>query len=294
MTWSRNELPPPSFDAFDYECDDDDMGPTSPPDIKVFISVADTDLVDSKLLTAKITIQEDICSSNQRYFMSDFVKLIDKIQVEVSTASDEFIEYLDLNESVVSYDNVYDFQWDSEDVVSLDCTIKFEYRGKVDEVSTNQVEVLLASGKESKLQIMESMLHDTTFVDFTFNVRDRKFSAHKIILAAASDVMRAMMFSGGLKKTRKNSATVDCDPEIFAHLIKFIYANSIPVDQMPKICIELHELAHLYNIGLLEKICLVYIKKMTIDADNALQLYELAATYKIEELRTTSWDFIKT
>lgn len=259
-----------------------------PPDIKVIILVADTDLVNSKLLTTKITIKET--NSNDIY-LKNFVKLVDKKKIEVNTTSKECVN-ASLNSHYHVYNNYKKKSWKSKEIFCVDCEIIFEHRGPLDEVS-NQVEQLLASGKVSKLQLMASMINDRTFADFTFNVRGREFKVHRNILAAASDVMKTM-FICGPDETEYNSATIDCDPEIFAHLINFVYANDIPVAEMPKICVELHELAHRYGIVLLGKICLVYMKKVTIDADSALKLYEIAVTQKITELRTTSWEFIKT
>lgn len=137
-----------------------------------------------------------------------------------------------------------------------------------------------------------SLLEDDTFKDFTFKVRDKEIKVHKNVLSVSSSVFKAM-FTCGLDETRDNSASVECDPDIFEHFVKFIYTDKLPDDAMPAISRDLYEFAHRYEIIALIEICLEFILVEEINDANAVDIYEFASTYEIEELLDKSWKFIK-
>lgn len=128
--------------------------------------------------------------------------------------------------------------------------------------------------------------------DFIYIVDGKEFKVHKLILSLASPVFRST-FTCGLEETKNNSAEIkDCDPEMFDHLLKFIYKGLLP-GNISKIAFELYKLAHVYQIKSLEEICIAYIMNNQLTEDNVLDLYESAILYDLDKLKVNCWTFIK-
>lgn len=263
------------------------------PTIKLFIQVKDDELINSNLLSATINISETGDRRNlYKTFFHDYSVPLDKTLVMVTTDSNKYKSSAQYyrNDNAYIYSTYYN--WPARDMLQFDCTVSFEYQGDFD-FKLHNVKRLLSSGNDAHLGNFASLQSNETYTDFVFNVRNKQFKVHKCVLSAASEAFN-LMFSCGLEESRNNSANIDCKPEIFNHFLTFIYANTVPFDDMPTICLELHELAHCYGIGRLAMICREYIMAEEVNASNAIQLYEFAATHEIETLLTTSWDFIKT
>lgn len=245
------------------------------------MNINDDDLVNSKLLVAKIRIE--VLSHGETELIYRCERTVDQAHVRI-----KMMEF-----TVSNLDRNWNIPLKS---VSYVCTVRFEYHGKFDRI-THKMEKLMASARSATAMgsnTLASMLDDKTFTDFTFNIRGQEFKVHKCVMSAASDVMKNLITLGGCGsgETKKNSANFDCDPEIFNHLINFIYKSSVPVDEMSKICYELYDLANNYEIKLLEKICMVFIEK--IDKTNALSSYKHGIIYNNEKLIKSSWNFIRT
>lgn len=257
---------------------------TSPTEIKLFIAVNNQNLVESDRLSADISLCMCFCAGvtwHRQEICNNFVTTIARNPQQISAIS------------TANFHSYSSSKW-MGNFLEFNCLLHFDFHGNREDMPCRVEELIasLASGQDSNKLAM--MLDDKTFADFTFNVRRREFKVHRNILAAASEVMKTL-FICGIDETKKNSADVDCDPEIFAHLVNFIYKDVIPMDEMPEICLELSELAHRYEIKTLKKICIAYInQKKKIDADNALKIFDIAATYEEAQLRERSWNFIKT
>lgn len=182
--------------------------------------------------------------------------------------------------------------WISLQSYSFVCSIAFNYLGIRGCNFSESVKGLPKIRNILDQKSVGSLQDDDTFSDFTFIVGGKSFKVHKNILSLASSVFKTM-FTCGLNETKNNSAEVKCEPEIFQHLLTYIYKGILPFEKMPSISAELYELAHLYEIESLKKICLRFILDSKIDSDNALELYEIATRYDFKQLLDTSWEFIK-
>lgn len=134
------------------------------------------------------------------------------------------------------------------------------------------------------------LLDTGTYSDFKFDVSGRQFKAHRCIMATASPV---------LDKWFKNNPTISAakfnsDPKVFQYFLAFIYKQELPhAAEMAIICVQLYQLADRYKVDNLKFHCKIYLEMITITADNALNLYECATTYRFENLVKRSWSFIK-
>lgn len=178
------------------------------------MNINDDDLVNSKLLVAKIRIE--VLSHGETELIYRCERTVDQAHVRI-----KMMEF-----TVSNLDRNWNIPLKS---VSYVCTVRFEYHGKFDRI-THKMEKLMASARSATAMgsnTLASMLDDKTFTDFTFNIRGQEFKVHKCVMSAASDVMKNLITLGGCGsgETKKNSANFDCDPEIFNHLINFIYKS---------------------------------------------------------------------
>lgn len=265
------------------------------PDVKVIIEVNDHLLVDSRNLTVEVITKENgennTNSSDKDVEMINYKIVIDENVIEIRSSSEN--RTVRTSKLMASADLSNQIHWESKDSFRFDCSLTIMYSGKKRHLMSyfKRVRSLATSGDESNN--FASLYGDDTFADFTFIVQGRKFSVHKIVLGVVSDVLKTMLLCG-LDETKNNSSTVKCDPKIFEHFIKFIYTGQLPVDEMPTICIQLHEIAHRYGVNRLVEICMAFIIEKEIDTSNAIDLYEFSATYKIAYLLEITWKFIKT
>lgn len=274
-----------------------------PPLVKVIIEIGDQFLIDSKLLSVTINMNEvgEHSKSNNMFF-ADFKQDLHHSRVEIDTTSIAYqksqsrqqwqnVYYQhELRQRSFRYSNTTSIQWHPMEFYVFDCSITFNSNAVFDDEFSRSIRKLQSSQRVLSLRTFESIFEDAKYSDYTFLVRYKLFKAHKCVLSAASPVFETMFTSGSVGKY---CAIVDCDPEVFCHFLKFICTNSCPLHEMPSICMELFKLAHRYGIDNLMKICRAYVMNMKIDSSNALDLYELVIACEIKELLESIWRFIK-
>lgn len=267
--------------------------------MKFIIKVDDQKLVDSQLLNAIITLKEITENSiTNNMFFSKFKQEIKSEHVVIDTDSADYKNSASRKDSTNVFEQRCDYHstgdnkifWKSKKNFVFDCSVSFYYPVKETSPTIRQ---LLSSRRVLDSSTIDSLLEGDNFADFKFKVRGKEFKVHKCLMAAASSVFKTM-FTSGLDESKDNSATIDCNPEVFEHFLVYIYKNILPMDKMPSICSELYELAHCYCIKSLANICSDFINEKKIDKSNALSLYEYASTSENEEMLELTWNFIKT
>lgn len=139
----------------------------------------------------------------------------------------------------------------------------------------------------------ELILNQSKYSDFTFVVSGKRFKVHKCILAAASPVFDKI-FSSKMKETHTNECyVVDIDPDIFSHLLRFIYFGELSenIEDDNKL-LKLYAAAHYYQIGKLVEIC-KQIKHFNLSEENAAETYLWAITYDLKDVMIDAWKIIK-
>lgn len=282
-------------------------GSSSPPKVKLIIQFFDQNIVDSKRFDVKVNMNiVNVTHTRSNMFFSNYRRAIDSNLIEIDTASEDYVNSASRNNTLNvyyqfdhrrhdyydSYSNSPEIAWSSLNTYVFDCSLAFDYIDKISTSSAPKMTQMMPSMRVINSKLIASLTEDDKFSDFTFIVRDKEFKVHKCLLARVSHVFETM-FTCGLDETKDNSAKVDCKPEIFNHMLDFIYKNVWPETDMPSISMELYELAHFYHVVPLMKICLSFILQKKIDSSNALELYEFASTYEIEKLLETSWEFIR-
>lgn len=110
--------------------------------------------------------------------------------------------------------------------------------------------------KKSENNISENLkklFENKKFSDITFNVQGREFKAHKVILAAHSQVFSAM-FEHEMEEKRQNGVEIiDVKPEVFQEMLDFIYTGKAP--NLNKKASDLLAVADKYALEELKIIC---------------------------------------
>ncbi|UYV82973.1 DNAH8 [Cordylochernes scorpioides] len=147
------------------------------------------------------------------------------------------------------------------------------------------------------IQVSESRLSDDLsqlleshrFSDVVLYAGDKKFHAHKAILAARSQVFDAM-FSHKMKESLKNKVHIeDVDPDVLWGMLQFIYSGKI--SQMAQIAGGLLVAADKYGLERLKELCEeTMVANLTVE--NAAETLYYADQHCAEQLKTCAIKFI--
>merc|ERR1711902_409001 len=129
------------------------------------------------------------------------------------------------------------------------------------------------------------------FSDVTLICGEKRFSCHKFILSARSDVFKAMFSHENTKEGQTNQAEItDTDPDTLEQLLKYIYSDKLECD-MPNLASSLMTAADKYNIPRLKSLCEESICN-NIEVSNAADILVLAHMYEASNLKVMAIDFI--
>jgi speckle-type POZ protein len=102
---------------------------------------------------------------------------------------------------------------------------------------------------------LKELFDDMSFSDVIFKVRGSEFPAHKIILAARSEVFKAMFQHPTKEKSTNHVEIEDTEPEIFKELLRFIYTGRLTAATMAKMAVGLLAVADKYLLTELKAAC---------------------------------------
>lgn len=129
------------------------------------------------------------------------------------------------------------------------------------------------------------------FSDVTLICGEKRFSCHKFILSARSDVFKAMFSHENTKEGQTNQVEItDTDPDTLEQLLKYIYSDKLECD-MPNLASSLMTAADKYNIPRLKSLCEESICN-NIEVSNAADILVLAHMYEAANLKVMAIDFI--
>jgi speckle-type POZ protein len=106
---------------------------------------------------------------------------------------------------------------------------------------------------------LEELFNDMSFSDVSFNIGGREFPAHKIILAARSEVFAAM-FKHPMREQSTNQIKIeDIEPEVFQEMLRFIYTGRVSTLTMETMSVGLFIAADKYLLDALKLKCENYM-----------------------------------
>ncbi|GBP08274.1 Protein roadkill [Eumeta japonica] len=137
-----------------------------------------------------------------------------------------------------------------------------------------------------------ALLDDPICSDFTIESADEhKFQVHKVILAAHSDVFKAMLKEETAESQNSYVKLVDVYGDDLRCILQFIYTGTVK-DIMECNCSNLLMLADKYDLrGLVLLVEHALVQQMTVDT--AAEILMIADLYNSDFLKTSVMKFIK-
>ncbi|KAK1172950.1 hypothetical protein AOXY_G5658 [Acipenser oxyrinchus oxyrinchus] len=157
-----------------------------------------------------------------------------------------------------------------------------------------KTEKKFAAKEEAKLLasfmgIMNNLRKQKALCDVILVVSARKIPAHRVVLAAASQVFNLMFTSNMLESKAYEVELKDAEPDIIELLVEFAYTARISVNSNN--VQSLLDAANQYQIEPVKKMCVDFLKEQ-VDATNCLGISVLAECLDCPELKATADDFI--
>ncbi|XP_014238851.1 speckle-type POZ protein-like [Trichogramma pretiosum] len=170
----------------------------------------------------------------------------------------------------------------------------YEHRGVLPDYCTAKIIVLHAETAPqlpSKLTSrIKTLFTYGTLSDVVCNVQNSKFKAHKLVLAAKSDVFVGM-FEHDMLENSSNVVNIDdIEPEVFQKLLEFMYTEELPemtFDNWSKLIVA----ADKYQVDDLKRLCQEGLMR-TYSEGTAVRLLVLTDLLDLWEIREPVLDFI--
>ena len=103
------------------------------------------------------------------------------------------------------------------------------------------------------------LFNNMSLSDVILNVRGREFPAHKVILAARSEVFAAMFKHPMTEQSTNQIEIEDIEPEVFQELLRFIYTGRVSRAAMESMAANLFIAADKYLLDELKMKCEIYL-----------------------------------
>lgn len=148
--------------------------------------------------------------------------------------------------------------------------------------------------------VASSFQPDALFSDVTLLCRDRSFACHKVVLAARSDVFRAMLSHEDMEEAlTKKVKIIDIEPEILEMMLLFLYTDDVRAKDtnngetpmsVPVLC-NLLAAADKYNVAHLRDICEGMILRK-VDVLTAVRAIAISHLHGSDYFQEKMFDFV--
>ena len=130
---------------------------------------------------------------------------------------------------------------------------------------------------------------DMSDISFTCEDSDKKFYAHKYVLATSSSVFYAM-FYGVLAERSSVIKISDTDEKSFEEFLRFLYTDKCRLTETN--VVPLLYLAKKYMVAILTEMCVEALRRK-INSENVLTILNNAICFDEQELQSACWHFIE-
>lgn len=178
-----------------------------------------------------------------------------------------------------------------QNVLTLHCSVSYIHsNNSVHIIDEYNVSVVNASSYYP-LKDFAALLNNEEFSDITIYVNDKKYMAHKNILATQSSVFKAM-FTDDMKEKQQNRIDIcDIDEKIFQEILRYIYTGK--VKNIETIAFELLLAADKYDLVILKALCENALCKL-LGAGTALKILSFSDKYCLQNLKSRAINYIST
>ncbi|XP_060711332.1 BTB/POZ domain-containing protein 9 [Hemiscyllium ocellatum] len=133
-----------------------------------------------------------------------------------------------------------------------------------------------------------ALIHREEYSDVTFLVEKKRFTAHRVILAARCQYFRALLY-GGMREAHSQAEIPleDTPAEAFTMLLKYIYTGQVTLsNEKEEILLDFLSLAHKYGFPELEDATSEYLCTI-LSINNVCMVYDVASLYCLHKLSST-------
>ena len=140
---------------------------------------------------------------------------------------------------------------------------------------------------------LSQMAADRDFCDLVIEVEGQKISAHRVVLAARSPVLRALLSADMREKREARIVLTDASASAWRLFQDFLYTDTVP-ESMNDLSVLLETLAlgEKYDVSELKTCLQAYILRR-LKPDNVVEIGELAAKLNMADLKVAAGDFIQ-
>ncbi len=157
-------------------------------------------------------------------------------------------------------------------------------------------ETATLDGKTSVYNNIHQLFKGSTFTNVTLIVGDKRFPAHKLILAASSTFFQRMFFGGSWMEGSSNEVKMEDTPsceEVFDVFLSYFYSGCVTVSN--KTVIPVVTLADKYDVQGLREMCTEYMVSSLnnkCDVEAALRWITFAEQMRMDALQQKCFDLI--
>eukprot|EP00949_MAST-11_sp_MAST-11-sp1_P001960 g1960.t1 len=139
------------------------------------------------------------------------------------------------------------------------------------------------------------MLGSEEFADLCLISSDvKRFSVHRIVLAARCTHFRALL-SSGMRESTQDEIPLDLPGEVLEVILEYIYTGKVSRESLssPELTMQIIETASMYTMDGLLQLASVSLSKL-IDAENIMAIYRFACFHSSTNLQLACIDFFLT
>ncbi|XP_015112434.1 speckle-type POZ protein A [Diachasma alloeum] len=175
---------------------------------------------------------------------------------------------------------------DSDDLITVYCEIDIPKRSVTKSFSPASFDLQRGQLGEQFSQLFE----DTRFCDVTIIAGEKKFRAHKVVLAARSAVFSAMLEQAGTDEVPKDIVKIeDMEPAIVRGMLEFIYRDRVA--NLEVLARDLLMASAKYELDRLKIMCEEAIYG-TLTNDTAAEIFVLSDRHRALQLKKYVMAFI--
>ncbi len=199
--------------------------------------------------------------------LGESVNIADRVLVKISILNKKNMKVLQQISSSMLNSKVLKFKLIKEMIINSECQQEnggYTFSCKIlshvkKELSVSSADPPGMNCSNGLITHLEKLFGGMHLSDITFNIDGREFPAHKLILAARSEVFAAM-FQHPTKENLTNRITIeDVKPEVFHELLHFVYTGRVSSDKMESLAAGLFIAADKYLLDDLKLECEIYL-----------------------------------
>ncbi|KAM9476638.1 BTB/POZ domain-containing protein 9 isoform 1-T1 [Clarias gariepinus] len=132
---------------------------------------------------------------------------------------------------------------------------------------------------------LAALVPDEEYSDVTFLVEEKRFPAHRVILAARCQYFRALLY-GGMRESQPQAEVrlEDTRAEAFSMLLRYLYTGRANLSEAKEeTLLDFLGLAHRYGLQPLEASTCDYLRTL-LNAQNVSLIFDVASLYHLSSL----------